>query len=90
MLIRPRRPGCRDVHRECDALIVDGVENVRTVAAHLGDLVNREPTIVISPTATEPVAVDTTKLTTLTGQMTIPWHDGMRRMAIARHPDLVS
>jgi nucleoside-diphosphate-sugar epimerase len=58
--------------------------------AHLGDLVNREPTIVVSPTATEPVTVDTTKLTTLTGQMTIPWHDGMRRMAIARHPDLVS
>ncbi|HWE67798.1 MAG TPA: NAD(P)-dependent oxidoreductase [Acidimicrobiales bacterium] len=35
------------------------------------------------------VQIDTTKMHELLGRTTVPWRDGMRRMAQALHPDLV-
>jgi hypothetical protein len=35
------------------------------------------------------VAIDTTRMHKLAGQTTVPWREGMARMAKALHPDLV-
>ena len=36
------------------------------------------------------VHIDTTRMHEIAGQTTVPWRDGMRRMAEALHPDLVA
>ena len=35
------------------------------------------------------VQIDTTRMHELAGQTSVPWREGMRRMAKALHPDLV-
>jgi UDP-glucuronate 4-epimerase len=57
---------------------------------HLAGLVGRSAHTITSADATESVTVDTSRLEALAGPTTVPWRDGMRRMARALHPDLVS
>ena len=43
------------------------------------------------PTQTiDSVQIDTTRMHELAGRTTVPWRDGMRRMAQALHPDKVA
>ena len=59
-------------------------------AEHLGSLIGRAPSFVVSPDATEPVTIDTSKLVALTGTGFVDWRDGMRRMVEALHPEMLS
>jgi UDP-glucuronate 4-epimerase len=50
----------------------------------LGELVGREVRIRYDPTAPWPIWPDVTRMHELLGRTQIPWHEGMRRMALAR------
>ena len=57
--------------------------------AFLGSLVGRDPRIVYSDTAPWSLWADPTHMHAVLGRAEVPWRDGMRRMAAARHPELV-
>lgn len=56
---------------------------------HLGRLVGREPRIVYSERAPWPLWADPSHMHEVLGRTQVPWREGMRRMAAARHPELV-
>jgi nucleoside-diphosphate-sugar epimerase len=66
------------------------VVSIEDWSSHLGSLIGREPSFVVSAEATEAMTVDTAKLIAIAGPGFVDWHDGMRRMVEARHPDLLS
>ncbi|MCU1458590.1 MAG: NAD-dependent epimerase/dehydratase [Actinomycetia bacterium] len=57
--------------------------------AYLGELVGIEPRIVYDPEAPWPIWPDPTHMHEVLGRTQVPWRDGMRRMAEARHPEAV-
>jgi len=57
--------------------------------AHLGELVGREVRIAYDEKAPWPIWPDVERMHQVLGRTEIDWRDGMRRMAEARHPELV-
>lgn len=56
---------------------------------YLGSLVGKEPTFEESGQALRGNPTDVTRMRELVGDTTVDWRDGMRRMAVKFHPDLV-
>jgi nucleoside-diphosphate-sugar epimerase len=56
---------------------------------YLADLVGIEPRFEPTAQTIDSVQIDTTRMHELVGRTAVPWRDGMRRMAIALHPDKV-
>jgi len=57
---------------------------------YLGELVGIAPRFVYTDTAYTPLWADVTRMHQILGPTRVPWRDGMRRMAAARHPELSS
>jgi len=57
--------------------------------SYLGELVGRPARIEYDERAPWPIWPDVTKMHEVLGRTTVHWRDGMRRMAEARHPELV-
>jgi UDP-glucuronate 4-epimerase len=55
---------------------------------YIGELVGREATFVETDQTIEPVPVDTTRLSSIAGQSSVGWRDGIRRMVEHFHPEL--
>ena len=58
--------------------------------AYLAELTGLEPRFEPTEHTIDSVQIDPTRMHELIGRTTVPWRDGMRRMAKALHPDLVS
>ncbi len=58
-------------------------------SAYLGELVGREARIEYDEKAPWPIWPDVTRMHELLGHTEVPWREGMRRMAEARHPEAV-
>lgn len=58
--------------------------------AYLGGLVGAEPRFEPTEQTIDSVQIDTTRMHELAGPTTLPWREGMRRMARALHPDKVT
>ncbi len=58
--------------------------------AYLGGLVGAEPRFEPTEQTIDSVQIDTTRMHELAGPTTVPWREGMRRMARALHPDKVT
>ncbi len=56
---------------------------------YLGELVGTEARFEPTANTIDSVAIDTTRMHALIGRTTVPWREGMRRMALALHPDKV-
>jgi UDP-glucuronate 4-epimerase len=56
---------------------------------YLGALVGIAPRFVYTEAAYTPLWADVTRMHEILGPTRVPWRDGMRRMAAARHPELV-
>jgi UDP-glucuronate 4-epimerase len=54
----------------------------------LGELVGRAPRFAESERAIPSAAIDPTRMHELVGPTRVPWRDGMRRMVVARHPEI--
>lgn len=69
----------------------DVVVTAQEWCAYFGELVGIEPKIEVVPVpGSQPgIALDATKRISITGPDQVHWRDGMRRMAQARHGDLV-
>ena len=57
---------------------------------YLAELTGTEARFEPTERTIDSVQIDTTRMHELIGPSTVPWRDGMRRMAKALHPDLVS
>jgi nucleoside-diphosphate-sugar epimerase len=57
---------------------------------YLAELTGTEATFQPTEHTIDSVQIDTTRMHELIGTTNVPWRDGMRRMAKALHPDLVS
>lgn len=57
---------------------------------YLGTLVGREPTFEVDEHALRGNPVDVGRMRAISGDTTVDWRDGLRRMAAAFHPDLVA
>ena len=55
--------------------------------AFLGELVGREARFRYDEAAPWPLWPDVTRMHEVLGRTEVPWHEGMRRMVEARHPD---
>ena len=55
---------------------------------YLGGLVGVAPRFVYTESAYTPLWADVTRMHEVLGATRVPWRDGMRRMAVARHPEL--
>jgi hypothetical protein len=58
--------------------------------AHLGELIGVEPSFDPTEQTIDSVQIDTTRMHEVAGPTTVPWRDGMDRMARALHPDKVA
>jgi UDP-glucuronate 4-epimerase len=58
--------------------------------AYLGGLVGTAPRFAPTEQTIDSVQIDTTRMHELAGRTTVPWREGMRRMAQALHPDEVA
>lgn len=67
----------------------DQTVSLQEWCAYLGSLIGREPVFQESEQALRGVPVDLTRMRELTGDATVDWRDGMRRMAATFHPELV-
>ena len=56
---------------------------------YLAELTGTEARFEPTAHTIDSVQIDTTRMHELIGPTTVPWRDGMRRMAKALHPDLV-
>lgn len=63
--------------------------SVEDYCTYLGELVGVEPIFEYTPAAHTPLWPDVTHMHQVLGRTTVPWREGMRRMAAARHPELV-
>ena len=66
------------------------IVSIEDWSTYIGSLIGRAPTFEVSPNATEGMTVDTGKLVAMAGPGFVDWRDGMRRMVLARHPELLS
>jgi nucleoside-diphosphate-sugar epimerase len=57
--------------------------------AEMGRLVGIEPTFEVTEGTIGGVTIDNTKRLELLGPTTVDWHDGIRRMIAAQHPELL-
>ena len=57
--------------------------------AYLAELTGLEPRFEPTEHTIDSVQIDPTRMHELIGRTTVPWREGMRRMAKARHPELV-
>lgn len=57
--------------------------------AYLADLIGLEPRFEPTAQTIDSVQIDTTRMHELIGETTVPWREGMKRMAQALHPDKV-
>ena len=57
---------------------------------HLGELTGVEPRFDPTEQTIDSVQIDTTRMHEVAGPTTVPWREGMRRMARALHPDRVA
>jgi nucleoside-diphosphate-sugar epimerase len=66
----------------------DDAVSVQEWTAHLGEVVGREPELVLKPVpGTQPgVAIDVTRRQAITGPCRVGWREGMRQMVAARYP----
>ena len=55
--------------------------------AYLGELVGREPEVVVTDATIGGVVPDVTRLHELVGEAKVHWRDGFRRMVEALHPE---
>ena len=55
----------------------------------MGRLVGVEPKIEVTDATIGGVTIDNTKRLELLGPTTVDWHDGIRRMIAAQHPELL-
>jgi UDP-glucuronate 4-epimerase len=62
--------------------------SVEDYCAYLGELVGIEPVFECSPAAHPPLWPDVTNMHGVLGRTKVPWREGFRRMAEARHPEL--
>jgi nucleoside-diphosphate-sugar epimerase len=62
--------------------------SVEEYCAFLGELVGIEPIFEYSDTAHTPLWPDVTRMHEVLGRTKVPWREGFRRMAAARHPEL--
>jgi UDP-glucuronate 4-epimerase len=60
--------------------------SVEDYCAYLGTLVGVEPVFEYTPEAHTPLWPDVTRMHEVLGHTTVPWREGFRRMAQARHP----
>ena len=67
----------------------DQTVSVQEWCAYLGSLVGREPAFEESGQTLRGVPTDVTRMRELIGGTGVDWHDGMRRMAVKFHPELV-
>ena len=58
--------------------------------AEMGRLAGIEPSFDVSEATIGGVTIDNTKRLELLGPTTVDWHDGIRRMIAAQHPELLS
>jgi nucleoside-diphosphate-sugar epimerase len=63
--------------------------SVEDYCAYLGELVGVEPVFEYTSEAHTPLWPDVTHMHEVLGRTRVPWREGMRRMAAARHPELV-
>lgn len=56
--------------------------------AYIGELVGVEPSFEQSDQALSSVTIDTTKMHELLGPTSVDWRDGIRRLIVARRPDV--
>jgi hypothetical protein len=56
---------------------------------YLAELTGTEAKFEPTERTIDSVQIDTTRMHELMGRTTVPWREGMRRMAKALHPDLV-
>jgi hypothetical protein len=57
---------------------------------YLGELTGAEARFDPTEQTIDSVQIDTTRMHELAGRTTVPWRNGMRRMARALHPDKVA
>lgn len=62
--------------------------SVEEYCTYLGDLVGIEPIFEYSEKAHTPLWPDVTRMHDVLGRTNVPWREGFRRMAAARHPEL--
>ena len=67
----------------------DEAVEVQEYCRYLGQLVGVEPRFVETPEAIHHFRLDPTRRLAATGPCRVPWREGMRRMAEARHPERV-
>jgi UDP-glucuronate 4-epimerase len=67
----------------------DDVVSIEEWCGYLGELVGIAPAFAPTARTIESVAVDVTKLRTVTGPSTVDWREGFRRMTFARRPEAV-
>ena len=66
----------------------DETSSIEEWSTYIGELVGKEATFVHTTDVLESVAVDLTKLHTITGPSTVSMRDGIRRMVQHFHPEL--
>ena len=57
--------------------------------AYLGELTGLEAKFDVTDNTIASVTTDNTRMYELVGKPEVDWHDGMRRMVAARHPELL-
>jgi UDP-glucuronate 4-epimerase len=57
---------------------------------YLGELTGVEPRFDPTEQTIDSVQIDTTRMHEVAGSTTVPWREGMHRMARALHPDKVA
>lgn len=63
--------------------------SIEEYCRYLGELVGVEPVFEYTPDAHTPLWPDVTHMHAVLGRTKVPWREGFRRMAAARHPELV-
>lgn len=63
--------------------------SIEDYCAYLGELVGVQPVFEYSEEAHTPLWPDVAYMHETLGQTRVPWREGMRRMVLARHPELI-
>lgn len=67
----------------------DEVIDMRDIARYLGELSGRQVRFHESPDGIQQVLLDPARRRSLAGPCRVHWRDGLRRMVLARHPELL-
>ena len=66
----------------------DEVVNVETYCSYMGEIAGIAPKFEHIPSGIKHTSTDNTRRRDLVGDCQVKWQDGMRRMMVARHPEL--